>query len=75
MINSLQVFVAKQKLMVDVGAILRSIDKSNEYEVPEVTNYLKRYREFSGNIRLQLHHFLSEAVVVKFWLIWSLKTA
>ena len=41
-------FVAKQKLMVDVGAILRSIDKSNEYELPEVSSYLKRYREFSG---------------------------
>ena len=43
-----QVFVAKQKLMVDVGAILRNIDKSGEYELPEVTNYLKRYRDFSG---------------------------
>ena len=43
-----QVFMAKQKLMVDVGAILRNIDKSGEYELPEVTNYLKRYRDFSG---------------------------
>ena len=34
--------------MVDVGAILRSIVKSNDYELPEVSNYLKRYREFSG---------------------------
>ena len=48
-----QVFVAKQKLMVDVGAILRNIDKSGEYELPEVSNYLKRYREFSGNLMVQ----------------------
>ena len=46
-----QVFMAKQKLMVDVGAILRKIDKSGEYELPEVTNYLKRYRDFSGKSR------------------------
>ncbi len=46
-----QVFMAKQKLMVDVGAILRNIDKSGEYELPEVTNYLKRYRDFSGKGR------------------------
>ena len=37
--------------MVDVGAILRSIDKSNDYELPEVSSYLKRYREFSGSIK------------------------
>ena len=45
--------MAKQKLMVDVGAILRNIDKSGEYELPEVSNYLKRYREFSGNLMVQ----------------------
>ena len=49
-----QVFVAKQKLMVDVGAILRNIDKSGEYELPEVSNYLRRYREFSGMFQLSL---------------------
>jgi hypothetical protein len=42
---------AKQKLMVDVGAILRNIDKSADYDLPEVSNYLKRYREFSGKSR------------------------
>lgn len=45
-----QVFVAKQKLMVDVGAILRTIDKSADFELPEVTRYLKRYRDFSDLI-------------------------
>jgi len=46
--------MAKQKLMVDVGAILRNIDKSGEYELPEVTNYLKRYRDFSGENKTNL---------------------
>ena len=46
-----------QKLMADVGALLRAIDKSadagggeTEYEVPEIQIYLGRYRIFSDLI-------------------------
>ena len=46
-----------QKLMADVGALLRAIDKSSdasggetEYEVPEIHIYLTRYRVFSDLI-------------------------
>lgn len=36
-----------QKLMADVGALLRTIDKAEELEVPEVKQYLIKYREFT----------------------------
>lgn len=36
-----------QELMVDVGAILRTIEKSDDFEIPEITRYLQRYRKFS----------------------------
>ena len=45
-----------QKLMADVGALLRAIDKSSEaggeteYEVPEIQRYLLQYRQFSDLI-------------------------
>jgi len=33
--------------MVDVGAILRTIEKSEDFEIPEVSRYLQVYRKFS----------------------------
>lgn len=45
-----------QKLMADVGALLKAIDKSSEvggeteYEVPEIKKYLVKYRVFSDLI-------------------------
>ena len=36
-----------QKLMADVGALLRAIEKTEDLEVPDVTKYLITYRSFS----------------------------
>ena len=35
-----------QKLRSDVGALLRAISKSEDYDIPEVKNYLSRYFMF-----------------------------
>lgn len=36
--------------MADVGALLRSIDKAEELEVPEIKTYLAKYRDFTDKI-------------------------
>ena len=52
------------KLMADVGALLRAIDKSSEaggdteYEVPEITTYLAKYRVFSDLISSMTQAFV-----------------
>ena len=43
-----------QKLMADVGALLRSIDKAEELEVPEIRTYLANYRDFTDKIASML---------------------
>ena len=51
------------KLMADVGALLKAIDKSSdsggetEYEVPEIQRYLEKYRVFSDLISRMLQEF------------------
>jgi PI-3-kinase-related kinase SMG-1 len=42
--------ITHQKLMADVGALLRSIDKAEELEVPEIKTYLAKYRDFTDKI-------------------------
>ena len=50
-----------QKLMADVGALLKAIDKSPEaggetdYEVPEIQKYLREYRKFSDLLSSLMH--------------------
>lgn len=39
-----------QKLMADAGNLLRTISKSEDYDIPEVTAYLGLYKEFSDLI-------------------------
>eukprot|EP00094_Tigriopus_californicus_P005418 TCALIF_05224-PA protein Name:"Similar to Smg1 Serine/threonine-protein kinase SMG1 (Mus musculus)" AED:0.14 eAED:0.15 QI:0/0.66/0.5/1/0/0/4/861/3250 len=36
-----------QKLMSDAGILLRTISKSEDFQIPEVNDYLTRYKEFS----------------------------
>ncbi len=36
-----------QKLMADAGALLRTVSKSEDYHIPEVSAYLQRYKSFS----------------------------
>ncbi len=43
-----------QKLMADVGSLLRSIDKTEELEVPEIKTYLAKYRDFTDQITSML---------------------
>lgn len=43
-----------QKLMADVGSLLRSIDKAEELEVLDIKNYLVNYREFTDKIAAML---------------------
>ncbi len=39
-----------QKLMADAGALLRTISKSEDYDIPEVGAFLQRYRVFSDAV-------------------------
>ena len=39
-----------QKLMSDVGSLLRTISKSEDFEIPQVQAYLSTYKEFSDVI-------------------------
>lgn len=48
--KAVQVIGRHQKLMSDVGALLRTISKSEDYEVPEVRKYLSNYKTFSEHI-------------------------
>ncbi len=43
---------AHQKLMADVGALLKTISKSEDCDVPEVTAYLHKYKKFSDKVRV-----------------------
>ena len=45
---------AHQKLMADVGALLRTIEKAEELEVPEIKLYLLDYRDFTDKIAIML---------------------
>ena len=36
-----------QKLMADVGALLKTISKSEDYDIPEVAAFLQKYKSFS----------------------------
>ena len=35
---------AHQKLMIDVGTLLRTISKSEDYDIPEIAAYLSTYK-------------------------------
>ena len=41
---------AHQKLMIDVGTLLRTISKSEDYDIPEIANYLSTYKVFSERV-------------------------
>ena len=41
---------AHQKLMADVGSLLRSIDKAEDLDVPEIKTYLTNYRDFTDKV-------------------------
>ncbi len=41
-----------QKLMADVGALLKTISKSEDYDIPEVANFLQKYKAFSDLVSL-----------------------
>ena len=41
---------AHQKLMTDVGALLRTISKSEDYDIPEIASYLSSYKIFSERV-------------------------
>ena len=41
---------AHQKLMTDVGALMRSISKSEDYDIPEIATYLTAYKSFSESV-------------------------
>ena len=43
-----------QKLMADVGALLRSIDKAEDLDVPEIKTYLNNYRDFTDRVSSML---------------------
>ena len=51
-----------QKLMADVGALLRAIDKTEELEVPDVSRYLAAYRSFSDTLALLLKDVTDDLV-------------
>ena len=36
--------------MIDVGTLLRTISKSEDYDIPEIANYLSTYKVFSERV-------------------------
>lgn len=59
--NGLRVTVtAHQKLMNDVGGLLRTISKSEDYEIPEVHRYLALYKDFQEAIKSAVRDTMSE---------------
>ena len=49
-----------QKLMADVGALLRSIEKAEELDVPDIKTYLGTYRSFTDKIASMLKKLSDE---------------
>ena len=41
--------------MSDVGALLRTISKSEDYDIPDVKDYLTRYKDFSDGVASLVH--------------------
>ncbi len=49
-----------QQLLVDVGAILRTIEKSDDFEIPEISRYLQLYRKFSDLISVVIKDMMCD---------------
>ena len=49
-----------QKLMADVGTLLRSIEKAEELDVPDIQKYLTNYRNFTEKIASMLKKLSDE---------------
>lgn len=49
-----------QKLMTDVGALLRIIAKSEDYEIPEIAIYLSTYKSFSEYVTHVINGTMTE---------------
>ena len=66
---------AHQKLMADVGSLLRSIDKAEDLDVPEIKTYLTNYRDFTDKVGSMLkminEDHSSEGMFNEMPLVWS----
>ena len=58
--NFKKTLTTHQKLMADVGALLRTIDKAEELEVPEISQYLNNYRDFTDKVASMLKKMSSD---------------
>ena len=46
--------------MIDVGTLLRTISKSEDYDIPEIANYLSTYKVFSERVSFVINATMVE---------------